>query len=177
MHLQSKLWSYLDAERLKSCAEICNKRKRSVEKAEKMHYETIHYKQCALTGNQMDAIAYLEKWNVVAGVKPMSSATATKTVFIEQMLERTMAKHQEGEKKKRFEARLCRETMGDPPTTEENYQFFDACDNMDPPTTVDETHYSVLGVSPTADKREIMSAFRQKSLTCHPDKNNVSSQN
>mmetsp|Transcript_35515 Transcript_35515/g.85697 ORF Transcript_35515/g.85697 Transcript_35515/m.85697 type:complete len:107 (+) Transcript_35515:272-592(+) len=62
---------------------------------------------------------------------------------------------------------------GDPQAVEEmEDEFFDARDNLyDPPTKArEETHYSILGVLPTANVAEIRRAFRKVSITCHPDK-------
>ena len=55
--------------------------------------------------------------------------------------------------------------MGDPPSKEED-EFFDAFDNMETADADEETHYTILGVSPNAREQEIMSAFRQKSRSC-----------
>jgi len=79
-----------------------------------------------------------------------------------------VVERQEAEKKKRDEARLKKASsgnMGDPPSKEED-EFFDAFDNLQ--TADEETHYAILGVSPNAGEQEIMSAFRQKSRSCHP---------
>ena len=86
MRLQSKFYSVLDLKRRYSSAEICSKRKSAVEKAQKSHYETVHFKQlAAIAGKRKEAIAYLEKWNGVADVNLTSSSdTATKEFFIEQ---------------------------------------------------------------------------------------------
>ena len=179
MRLQSKFYSVLDLKRTDSSAEMCSMRKGAVEKAQKIHYETVYFKQLAIAGKRKEAIAYLEKWNGVADVNLTSSSdTATKEFFIEQKRKRVVER-QEAEKKKRDEARLKKASsgnMGDPPSKEEE-EFFDAFDNLE--TAEGMSHYTILGVSPNAKEKEIMSAFRQKSRSCHPNscqvQNSVSS--
>ena len=90
-----------------------------------------------------------------------------------------MVERQEVEKKKREEALAKKSgnmddpwSGGDPPSKEED-EFFDAFDN--PQTAEEETHYTILGVSPNAGEKEIWSAFRQKSRSCHPNSCQVQS--
>ena len=177
--LQSKFYSVLDLKRTESSAEM-SMRKGAVEKAQKRHYETVYFKQlAAIAGKRKEAIAYLEKWNGVADVNLSSSSdTATKEFFIEQKRKRVIER-QEAEKKKRDEAlakKAFSGNMGDPPSKEEE-EFFDAFDNLE--TAEGMSHYTILGVSPNAKEKEIMSAFRQKSRSCHPNscqvQNSVSS--
>ena len=61
--------------------------------------------------------------------------------------------------------------------SKEEEEFFDAFDNLE--TAEGMSHYTILGVSPNAKEKEIKSAFRQKSRSCHPNscqvQNSVSS--
>ncbi|KAL7553099.1 hypothetical protein ACHAWF_018746 [Thalassiosira exigua] len=174
MRLQSRFYSYLDSKRSNAYAEFCKERRNLVEEAERSHYETVDYKQCALQDRRQDALVYLEKWNGVASVTPPS--VATKTSFLAQKCKR-MAEIEEVEKNKRAEA----SSKKDPPhlpsddgnDSVEDEEFFDASDDMSdfPIANGDDTHYSVLGVSLNADVREIECAYRRATLSCHPDRN------
>jgi len=172
MRLQSKFYSQLDSKRSNAYATACEDRKKNVVEAERSHYETIDYKHCALNDKRKDALEYLKKWNGVMSVTPCS--VATKASFIAQKRAR-VAEHQEAERSKRSEAR-SKETSpsfsDDVPTeTMDEDEVFDCAPT--PMMIEDSTHYEVLGVSPSADIREIECAFRRASLRCHPDRNNA----
>ena len=174
MRLQSKLYTSLNSKRSLFYSAKCNQRKDAVKKAETKHYETVHFKQCALAGERRDAIAYLEQWNGISAVTlPSMNQAGTKKSFLEQKRKR-IAKRQENEKKKRLEAQLRKVQ---PPHIEEDAsregegeEFFECNFDPDvPPAVKDQTHYSVLGVSSDASKDEIERAFRKAAPSCHPD--------
>lgn len=108
------------------------------------------------------------KWNGAADVNLTSSSdTATKEFFIEQKHKRVVER-QEAEKKKRDEAlakKAFSGSMGDPPSKEED-EFFDAFDNMETADADEETHYTILGVSPNAGiKNLVLAILKQLSGT------------
>ena len=174
MRLQSKFYSYLDSERSNAYNAMCNRRKERVKEAERCHYETFDYKQIALDGKRGVAITYLEKWNDVASGATLRSV-ATKAAFIKKKRER-IAKYQELERSKRCEAK---DKKTQPLLTGDEAEDEDPSTSHDVPASSpmmikDETYYELLGVSPTAEAREIEQAFRKVSLTCHPDRCSVS---
>jgi len=172
MRLKSTYYSYLDSRRSNDYEDMCNRLKDKVAEAERCHYETIDYKNCALKNKRNDAIVYLEKWNGVSFESPR--AVATKASFIAEKRKR-IKKLQEMERNRRREARsknalpLLSDEIADGKIEE---KFFDAHETPDctPLMIEDETYYDVLGVSITADVSEIEQAFRKASLACHPDK-------
>lgn len=169
---ESKVYARLDPKRLMQYADTLNERKVAVNKAERLHYEAIDYKQCALNEKRKDAIAYLEKWNGVKSITP--NLRVTKDFFVAEKLKR-IVKQEEAEKSKRSEAK----SKDDPISHEiEEDEFFDASDSLEedevPIVNEDSTHYDILGVPSNASVKEIKKAYRQKGFKYHPDKNNVS---
>ena len=170
---ESKVYARLDSKRLAQYTDTLKKRKVAVDKVERLHYETIDYKQCALNNKRKEAIPYLEKMNGVKSTTP--NLVKTKASFVAEKLKR-IVKQEEVEKTKRFEAK-SKEDLISQESIEED-EFFDASDNLEedevPIVNEDSTHYDILGVSPTVTVLEINQAYRQESLKYHPDKNNVS---
>ena len=166
---QSKIYSHLESKRSQQYAETLSQRKAAVEKAEKLHYETIDYKQCALNDERKETIVYLEKWNGLTSITP--NRVDIKTFLLDEKLKR-IAKHQKFERHKRSKAKSKKVEKG----IEED-EFFDASDNLEedaPTMNEDGTYYGVLGVPPNATLSEIAQAYRQESLKWHPDRNDVS---
>ncbi len=157
MRNTSKFGSFLGPIREKKYNVECAHREKEVKKAEKLHYETLNYREDLLDGSKEQSIAFLYKQHCVQHFASSShqfvpSNHHTKKAFLNAREKRW--KEQEFEE--RFRRRAAR----------------DDCERkvLRLESSSGRTFYDLLGVKHAASSKEIQQAFRRMSRKYHPDK-------
>ena len=160
MRKESSLYSFLEKKRRFGRRDDLERVKKTIDDAEKLHYETLSFIQNAESNRRSEALAFLFERNGIAfPVKTTASqddVLSRKEKFKRDKMER-LRLYQKREKERR--------QVEDEFTFTGNNHLLMLLDGNAKPT-----HYDILGVPQNAPVAMISKAFRRLSLIYHPDK-------